>query len=119
MFSLANSFKSSLVAVLVVGGVVGSSTPADAAKLRVSNCRSGVCTRVILDHDDGFEDSCLIRNYNNTAVTAYVAVSPWPYGSVGTLGPILLGVLNERQVFAWTPERHNWRKYTCQVISVQ
>src|SRR5579871_6378763 len=107
MLSLADSFKSSLVAVLMVGGVIAPDAPASAAKRRVSNCRSGVCTRVILGHNDGSEDLCIIRNFNTTAVTAYVAVSPLPYGSVGNLGPIILGVLGERQAFAWTPERHN------------
>ena len=122
MFSLTNSLKSFLVALFVMGGVIGPSAPASAAKHgthRVSNCRSGVCTRVILGHDDGFEDLCVIRNFNSTAVSAYVAVSQSQYGSVGTLGPIILGVLNERKVFAWTPKWSDWRKYICQVISVQ
>jgi hypothetical protein len=118
VFSLANSFKSSLVAVLLVGAFGGLSAPAGAATpTRVSNCRSGVCTRVILGHND--DDQCVVSNSNNTAVIAYVAVSPWTNGGVATVGPIILGVFGQRQVFAWTPEWHNWSTYTCQVTSVQ
>jgi hypothetical protein len=72
-----------------------------------------------MGHNDGFEDVCFIRNTYNYAVMAYVTVSPWPYGSVGTLGPIVLGVLDERRVFVWTPGLHDWRTYKCFVISVQ
>jgi hypothetical protein len=119
VFSLANSFKSILVCVFVAGGIIGSSAPPSAASPRMSNCRSGVCTRVVLNHDDGSEDLCFVSNFGNTAAIAYVAVSPWSNGGVATLGPIILGVLNERKVFAWSPRGHDWRKYVCQVVSVQ
>jgi hypothetical protein len=123
MFSLANLLKSSLVAALVVVAVLGSGASASAATRvanpGVSNCMSSVCTNITLGYNGGFEDACLIRNTYNYAVIAYVAVSPWPYGSVGTLGPIVLGIFDERRVFAWTPGLHDWRTYSCRVISVQ
>ena len=116
MLSLANVLKSSLVAVLVVAGALGSSAPANPAKPIASNCVSGICTSVILGYN---EDVCVISSFNEYAVIAYVAVSPWPYGSVGTLWPIVLGVLGERRVFAWTPGRHDRHTYQCFVISVK
>ena len=116
MLSLANLLKSSLVAVLVVGGALGSSAPASPAKPIVSNCVSRICTSVTLGYN---EDVCVISSFYNYAVIAYVAVSPWPDGSVRTLGPIVLGIFDERRVFAWTPGMHDPRTYQCFVISVQ
>jgi len=115
MLSLSNLLKSAFVAVLLVSGVLGASARADAA---ASNCMSGVCTEVILG-SAGIEDACFITNSSPYAVIAYVAVSPWPYGSIGTLGPIILGIFDKRRVFGWTLGRHDWRTYKCFVMSMQ
>jgi hypothetical protein len=115
---LTNFLKSSVVAVLLVSGLLCAGDRVDAAKPLASNCMSRVCTEVILD-SAGIEDACFITNSSPYAVIAYVAVSPWPYGSTGTLGPILLGVFDQRRVFGWTLGRHDWRTYKCFIISVQ
>ena len=118
MLSLTNLLKSGFVAVSLISGVLGASARAESVKPMASNCMSRVCTEVILD-SAGIEDSCFITNTSAYAAIAYVAVSPWPYGSAGTLGPILLGIFDKRRVFGWTLGRHDWRTYKCMVISVQ
>lgn len=128
MFSFANFLKSSLVALVVVGGVLGSSAPASAAKHvakpakpRTTNCLSNVCTRIILAYNNGTGgDVCFIHNSNNRPVTAYAAVSPtWPNGGVGTVGPINLGIFADQPIFPWIPGMYDWHTYKCLVTSVK